>query len=52
MILGQRIPSGTTVTVNAKTFGPQYKYQIKGTHTFIDSTNVKKTKTKVSNYLP
>lgn len=52
MILGQRIPSGTTVTVNARTSGPQYKYQIKGTHTFIDSTNVVRSKTNVANYLP
>ncbi|MGN1271875.1 MAG: SLAP domain-containing protein [Lactobacillus sp.] len=52
MIAGQSIPSGTTVTVNARTWGPQYKYQIKGTHIFIDASNVKNTKTKVSNYLP
>lgn len=52
MIVGKSIPQGTTVTVNAKTFGPQYKYQIKGTHLFIDSSNVKESKTKVSNYLP
>ena len=52
MILGQRIPSGTTVTVNARTAGPQYRYQIKGTHTFIDATNVVRSKTNVANYLP
>ncbi|QQP29466.1 hypothetical protein H4B44_05290 [Lactobacillus ultunensis] len=52
MILGQRIPSGTTVTVNARTSGPQYRYQIKGTHTFIDATNVVRKKTSVANYLP
>lgn len=52
MILGQRIPSGTTVTVNAKTAGPQYKYQIKGTHTFISASNIKGSTTKISNLLP
>lgn len=52
MILGQRIPRGTTVTVNARTAGPQYRYQIKGTHTFIDASNVVSKKTSVANYLP
>ncbi|KRL88698.1 surface layer protein [Lactobacillus kalixensis DSM 16043] len=52
MVVGQSIPNGTTITVNARTFGPQFRYQIKGTHLFIDSSDVKKTKTKVSNYLP
>lgn len=40
-ILGHSIPRNTTITINAKAEGPQYKYQIKGTHLFIDAANVK-----------
>ncbi|WP_153232401.1 hypothetical protein [Lactobacillus gasseri] len=49
MIIGKRIPNGTVITVDAKTYGPQYRYRIKGTHTFIDASNIKE---KPANLLP